>query len=684
MLGKLKHVLRRATRAAVRVTWAAMPDELKRVIRRAIGSRWKPSGVLAGFYPRFREAGLVDKDWYLIAYPDVARSGIDPVEHYGTSGIRDHRQPNEYFSPSWYMDKYPDVPRAGVNPFIHYVEYGSLERRNPSPAFDTGWYADQIGKEELGDELPLAHYLRVGRFQGLPPADPGRHYRRSLLREAQQLPYEIEEFRRHIDVMVYRPKFIVYIEGDDSDSREMTIKSLRNQVYDRFAVANGVANLLPVETDPPDPKFLIWLRAGDELHKTALYRFASAINAQPKADMFYADEDHLEGGRRFNPFFKPDWSPDYIESFNYIGRAACFRLPLAIEIFKRSAGNYDFVLRFTETAKHIEHLRRVLLHTRYNDVDEKEDVAAIQGRLRRTGRQGVVRAISNGIGAYRSELTWAEKPLISIVIPTAGNVVTVEGRSIDLIVNCVERIAQSDYKNIEFIIVDNGDLSGDQFRTLAQFNCKMATFTEPEFNVAAKLNLGADQAQGEYLLLMNDDIEPLVPVWIDRMLDQFAKPHVGVVGAKLLYPDETTQHVGVVINSGRPDHVRRKMVRDDLGYFFSTCAVRNYSAVTGACMMTRTDVYRKVGGYTEDLAISYNDVDFCLKVRSLGLTAVYTPFAELTHFESQSRDAKLEPSEADYFGDRWGAMAAFDPYYNEEPFDTLPASYRIAMNPRQL
>lgn len=682
MLGKSKRILRRGARAAVRATKNVMPDRLKRAILRSIGAQWFPVG-LADFYPRFRDAGLVDKDWYLIAYPDVARSGIDPVEHYGTSGIRLNRQPNEYFSPPWYMHKYPDVPRAGVNPFIHYIEYGSRERRNPSPDFDTGWYADQIGKEELGDELPLAHYLRVGRSRGLPPVDPGRLYRRSLLREAQQLPYEIEELRRHVDVMVYRPKFIVYIEGD-GDARATTIRSLRSQIYDRFAVANDVADLLPVETEPPAPKFLIWLRAGDELHKTALYRFASAINAQPKADMFYADEDHLEDGCRLNPFFKPDWSPDYVESFNYIGRAACFRLPLAVDIFKRSAGNYDFVLRFTETAKQIEHLRRVLLHTRQSDVDEKKDVAAIQGRLSRTGRQGVVSAIGDGIGAYKSELTWAQKPLISIIIPTAGNVVSVEDRSIDLIVNCVERIAQSDYKNIEFIIVDNGDLSSDQIRALAQFNCKMVTFAEPKFNVATKLNLGADQAQGEYLLLMNDDIEPLGPTWIDRMLDQFAKPHVGVVGAKLLYPNDTTQHVGVVITFGSPDHVRRKMVRDDLGYFYSTCAVRNYSAVTGACMMTRADVYRKVGGYTEDLAISYNDVDYCLKVRRLGLTAVYTPFAELTHFESQSRDAKLERSEADYFGDQWSDMVVFDPYYNEEAFDTLPSSYSITMSPRRL
>ncbi len=661
---------------------------IERILKRAIGRKSVSPSAHPGFkesaYPSFKESGLFDPQWYLKKYPEVAQAGIDPLEHYASRGVHENRMPNQYFDPHWYLSHYPDVQKAGVNPFIHYTMYGSRACRDPSPEFDTGWYADQIGSSAIGDELPLAHYLRVGRNQKLPTIDGNRQYRRFLLRERQRFVFEFEELSNHVRAMVYLPKFVVFIEGGSRADREVTIKSLRSQIYDRYAIAETVVDMLPVYDDAPGPNYFIWLRAGDVLHSTALYRFASAINAQPNTDMLYGDEDVLVDGRRSDPFFKPDWSPDYLESFNYIGRAACYRLPTAISLFKVSVSNYDFVLRFTENVKSVQHLRVVLLHKREHEITEDSDVAALTARLNRTGRAGLVRPIVDGLGAYRSDITWKNPPLVSVVIPTAGNVVTIGERKIDLIVNCIERIAQSNFKNLEFIVVDNGDLSESQRQSLEKFDCKMVTFNEPRFNVATKLNLGARHAKGEFLLLMNDDIEPMVPDWIERMLDQFAKPHVGVVGAKLLYPDETTQHVGVVITSGSPDHVRRWMPRSDLGYFYSTCAVRNYSAVTGACMMTRASIYRSVGGYTQGLAVSYNDVDYCLKVRALGLTAVYTPFAELTHFESQSRDAKLDRSEAAYFGKRWAKMVTQDPYYNEEFFNILPSSYRISLNPRQL
>src|SRR5205085_11042870 len=168
-------------------------------------------------------------------------------------------------------------------------------------------------------------------------------------------------------------------------------------------------------------------------------------------------------------------------------------------------------------------------------------------------------------------------------------------------------------------VVDNGDLSPNQQRMLAEAECKRITYRDPIFNVSKKLNLGVSIANGELFVLMNDDIEILTPSWIERLLEHFEKPHVGVVGAKLLYPNERTQHVGVVHNFANPDHVRRRFPRNDAGYFFSTCGVRNYTAVTGACMMTPASIHRDVGGYSDELDVNFNDVDYGIKVRSQGL-----------------------------------------------------------------
>lgn len=388
---------------------------IERILKRAIGRKSVSPSAHPGFkesaYPSFKESGLFDQQWYLKKYPEVAQAGIDPLEHYASRGVHENRMPNQYFDPHWYLSHYPDVQKAGVNPFIHYTMYGSRACRDPSPEFDTGWYADQIGSSAIGDELPLAHYLRVGRNQKLPTIDGNRQYRRFLLRERQRFVFEFEELSNHVRAMVYLPKFVVFIEGGSRADREVTIKSLRSQIYDRYAIAETVIDMLPVYDDAPGPNYFIWLRAGDVLHSTALYRFASAINAQPNTDMLYGDEDVLVDGRRSDPFFKPDWSPDYLESFNYIGRAACYRLPTAISLFKVSVSNYDFVLRFTESVKSVQHLRVVLLHKHEHEITEDSDLAALTARLNRTGRAGVVRPIVDGLGAYRSDITWKDPPL---------------------------------------------------------------------------------------------------------------------------------------------------------------------------------------------------------------------------------------------------------------------------------
>ena len=260
------------------------------------------------------------------------------------------------------------------------------------------------------------------------------------------------------------------------------------------------------------------------------------------------------------------------------------------------------------------------------------DIAALKGRLSRTGRSGTVTKGTRASGYYEVTTSLRKNTLVSIVIPTAGKTVSIANRKIDLVLNCVTRIREhSTYKNVEIIVVDNGDLALSKMAELKGLECTLVTYADATINVAKKINLGASVATGSMLLLLNDDTEVISPDWIERMLEHFEKAHVGVVGGKLLYPDETTQHVEIVHNSGNPDHVRRGYPRDDAGYFFSTCGVRNFMAVTGACMMTPTNIFERVGGYSDELVMSYNDVDYCMKVRALGLYTVYAPRAELFH-----------------------------------------------------
>ena len=525
--------------------------------------------------------------------------------------------------------------------------------------------------------------------------------------EERQLEVEIDEIKCHIDLMIHKPKFTIIIDNRQNLAAwKETLKSIKSQIYlsyelrtlvdvgKEFDTISGqdIKPLQNLTLADASGDFIVFLENGHCLSRNALYEFSNAINQHPDIDLIYGDEDHLSGsGKRSDPFFKPDWSPDYLETFNYIGYPTCFRTLVARGCFDK-ARLYDFTLRFTEKTKSILHIAKVLGHKIKLQIDEEtiakicsEDTVALQDRLSRTGRQGKVREHEMYRGCYDIQLDIKDEPLVSVVIPTAGKSVNIEERQIDLILNVIDQIRNhSSYKNIEIIVVDNGDLSGCQQQILADHGCKRITYTDPIFNISKKLNLGASFANGSFLLLMNDDIEILTHSWIERLLEHFEKTHVGVVGAKLLYPDGRTQHVGVVHNSGNPDHVRRLFPRDDAGYYFSTCGVRNFMAVTGAVMMVRTEIYNKVGGYSEELAISYNDADFCLKVTELGFSVVYAPKAELTHMESQSRVASADMREVAWYQKRWAQRVISDPYYNEQCLSMASPTFEPFVNIRMV
>ena len=517
-----------------------------------------------------------------------------------------------------------------------------------------------------------------------------RKYRRQSAKIDRGFLRERPELERHVDVMILRPVFIVLVTGATIPFVSKLHRQLQKQLYPDWKICQ-------IKEEVPELAltlsgrlwYLIWLDQDVLLHAGALYSFANAVNLDREADVIYGDEDKLVGRLfRTDPFYKPDWSPDYLEACNFVGPATCVRDKIALASLAESDGHYDFILRVTERARGIVHVRRPLAHRRRdlthprNAIETRSDIAALEGRLTRTGRRGSVAPIRPGVACYDIKLSLRSNPLVSIVIPTAGKIKHLEGREIDLILNCLEGIRnRSTYKSLEIIVVHNGDIDHQRMDLIRSFDVSTIVYDEPEVNIAKKLNLGASLASGEFLLLLNDDVVPLVPDWIERMLDHFEKPHVGVVGAKLLYPEMTTQHVGVVLNRGNPAHVRIRTSREDDGYFFSTCAVRNFVAVTGAVMLTPTDLYRAVGGYTDTMAMGFNDVDYCFKLARQGARIVYAPKCELIHYESVSRGPSADMEDLHTFHQRWSSIAT-DPFYNEEALTVWPADYRVDLKPR--
>lgn len=557
--------------------------------------------------------------------------------------------------------------------------------------------------DEKGEWMPIYKLFIIRDFWSKNPID---NFQKWIVFNDRKLKKEKNEISKHIQIMPYKPTFSIVIDVQyGTKNLEKTRKGIENQLYNLYDVSLlvGRKKYLQKKTRKQDRKltqltsqsiqsdFVIVLHPGECLSPNALYEFASIANQALETDIIYADEDVIDyKGERSSPFYKPAWSPDYLETFNYIGFPSCYKVEKLPNDFVYKS-HYDMALRATESSLKIVHLPKILGHKLHTDDNNRseylklQNIEALNSRLARTGRNGEVFEHKKHKGCYLIDINRQDEPLISVVIPTAGKKLISNNQELDLITNVVSQLRNvSTYKNLQIIVVDNGDLTKEQTNILNNFDCIMLSYKEKTLNIPKKLNLGVSSATGEFLLLMNDDIEFVSPDWIFRMISNFEKLHVGVVGAKLVYPNGFTQHVGIVHNNGNPDHVRRLYPSDEAGYFFSTCGVRNYMAVTGAVMMTRRAIYRKVGGYSDELAISYNDADFCLKVRQLGLSIVYEPRAELIHMESVSRIPSCDFNERNWYHEKWAEVITSDLYYNEY-FQTLASpTYDSTVNVRLL
>ncbi len=424
----------------------------------------------------------------------------------------------------------------------------------------------------------------------------------------------------------------------------------------------------------------------DLLHPSALFEMAKSINGE-NADFIYTDEVTFLGRPNniivYN--FKPDFSPDTLRSYNYICHFTAFSRKLFEQVggFKREydgSQDYDLILRLTEKAKKIVHIPKALYFWRSHKASVASDVSAkpyvvdsakqaLAAHLERVGLKGRVEdAIAPT--TYKIQYDIIGSPFVSIVIPNKDHTDDLE--------KCLASIYEkSTYKNFEIIVVENNSTNQQTFDYYEKAqkkydNLKVITWSKG-FNYSAINNFAVKQANGEYVLLLNNDIEVITPDWLEQMLMFAQRDDVGAVGVKLYYSDNTVQHAGVIVGvGGVAGHAHKYFDRENPGYISRAVIAQNLSACTAACLMVPKSVYDEVGGLDEGYAVAFNDVDFCMKIREAGYLIVFTPFAEFYHYESKSRGNEDTPekrarfnSEIFRFQERWGKeLKAGDPYYN--------------------
>jgi len=440
-------------------------------------------------------------------------------------------------------------------------------------------------------------------------------------------------------------------------------------------------------------EFVVLLDHDDELHPDALAHVHEALIGTPHADYVYTDEDKIDvAGHHSGPFFKPDWSPDRMRTQMYTCHLGVFRRSLVEEVggfdpeFEGSQ-DWDLVLKVTERARAVLHVPRILYHWRTIETSAagggeaakpwafEAGKRAVQAHCDRIGMPARVERDETDPGVYHLDPVLRETPLVSIVIPTRGQVREVRYEAKALVANCVRSIVErSTYDEYELVVVvDDSTPSNvlEDLREIAGERLRLVSYDRP-FSFSAKINLGAIHSCGEHLLLLNDDIEVATPNWIERMLMYSGMPEIGAVGGRLIWEDGRLQHVVARFENGLPGHLYHGFAGDFRGYSNNVRVVQNCLAVTGACLMTRRELFEEVGGLSTTLPVNYNDMDYCLKLRARGLRAVYDPDLVMYHFESSSRSTEVNDWEKDRLRERWLPMTAVDPYSNPNLLRGVP------------
>lgn len=630
-----------------------------------------------------RHSGLFDADWYLEEYQDVKILEMDPVEHYFWLGARIGRNPSRGFDGEAYLRTNNDVAELGENPLLHWFTYGEIEgRSSPTrPPEYSSWiiHNDILTDEDrfhIGRHVDAFHYKP--KFSILMPAynTPGGYLRQAIDSVLTQL---------------YRDWELCIVDDASSSGQVRDILEDYARRDGRVRVAfretnGGISACTNTALSMATGDWVVLLDHDDLLSEHALYLVAEALNRHPDLAIIYSDEDHIDArGRRSRPYFKPDWDYDLFLGQNVISHLGAYRADLARQVGFREgfdgSQDWDFALRVldAEPGAKVHHIPFILYHWRQTDeafstksLARACDAAerAVNDHFARTGQAAV--APPEGHSSYlrvRRDLP-AQRPLVSIVIPTRD-------RS-ELLRICIAGLVErTDYKPLEIIVVDNGSSEAETLSLLAELrardNVRVVEDSGP-FNFSRLVNRGVAASSGDVCVLLNNDIDVIHADWLDEMVSHALRPEVGAVGAKLYYANDTLQHGGVILGiGGVAGHSHKHFPRQSLGCFNRLQLTHNLSCVTGACLAIRREVFDEIGGFNErDLAVSFNDVDFCIRVRQAGYRIIWTPHAELYHYESLSRgdpnktpeSAARNSSEVTYMLERWGPVLDNDPFYN--------------------
>jgi GT2 family glycosyltransferase len=512
---------------------------------------------------------------------------------------------------------------------------------------------------------------------------------------------EVQEFDYQPDISIVTPVFNTPVKW-----LEECVESVRAQIYEKW-------ELLLVDDNSTDPdllKFLPEIAARDSrivvakvdkehgisaasnrglelakgdwigfldhddlLEPDALSEHVKWLQNHRDADLIYSDEDKLTEQGLDAPIFKPDWSPDYFLSCNYICHFTIIRRAVLESVggFRSEfdgAQDYDLFLRISERSTRIDHIPRVLYHWRRSPGSTADNIRrkpgsletgrlALGAHLERAGERGHV-TVDWRTHAYWIKRDLVEAKRVSIIIPVRDRV--------DLLARCLDSLTKkTNYTPYEIVIVDNDSEAEETHAYLAGLKHRVLRYSGP-FNYSAINNFAVEQTDSPWLLFLNNDTEAIEGDWLTIMTEHVQRPEVGAVGPRLLYPDDTVQHGGIVVGvGGIAEHAFRGFAAEAPGVCRQLQVTRNYSAVTGACLLTRRDVFHKVHGFDEErLPVTFSDVDLCLKIRRAGYLIVYSPFAKLYHHESGTRRKSVEPLETEVMRERWAGVLASDPYYN--------------------
>ena len=439
--------------------------------------------------------------------------------------------------------------------------------------------------------------------------------------------------------------------------------------YQRLEKNEGIAGNTNAAIRMATGDYLALFDHDDLLAPNALFEVASTIE-KDKADVVYTDEDKVTSDLKehFQPHFKPDFNPDLLCSNNYICHLFVVKRSLALKLGGQDpaydgAQDYDFIFRCTEEAEKIVHIAKILYHWRVHQASTADNPTskmyafdagkrAIEAHLQRIGAKAEV-SHTKDLGFYRVKYQVQGNPKVSIVIPNKDEKETLK--------KCLESIWQkTTYSNYEIILVENNSTTReirDYYQELDGKNGVRVVYWDKEFNYSAINNFGISYAKGEYILCLNNDITVISPEWMEELLANCQRPEVGIVGARLYYPDNTIQHAGIVLGMGGcAGSLFVGLARSRGGYLHKAALQQDLSAVTAACFMVKKEAFEKVGGFEEKLAVAFNDVDFCLKVRHAGYLVVYDPYAELYHHESKTRGYENTEAKKRRFQDRVYAL----------------------------